>query len=452
MKIPAEEHLRLIFQAALDAVEPRSLIERRLILQAERLLVRGDGPEQAFDLGAFQRVLVLGAGKAAAPMAEALEGLLGRRISGGLIVVKDGYGRPLSRVRCLEAGHPVPDSRGQAAAAELEALAGGCDERTLVLLLVSGGGSALLPAPLEPLSLEDEQTATRALMACGADIREINCVRKHLSRLKGGRLARLLHPATVLGLILSDVAGDRLDVIASGPAVADSSTYADALEILDRYGLRAAMPAAVLEVLERGARGELPETPKPGDPVFSSVHNLLLGTNRTGLQAAARRAEALGYRVLALSSRVSGEAREVAKVYAAVALDPPMEKPLCILGGGETTVTLRGRGRGGRNQECALAFLQELARAGDAGRGIGFLSASTDGSDGPTDAAGAFAGLELAREAERRGLSIRGYLAENDSYGFFQAAGGLLRTGPTQTNVCDYQICLVRKVDSGEGT
>lgn len=445
MKIPAEEHLRRIFQAALDAVEPRSLIERRLSLHAERLLIRGDGPEQVFDLGAFQRVLVLGAGKAAAPMAEALERLLGRRISEGLIVVKDGYGRPLARVRCLEAGHPVPDSRGEAAAAELEALAGSCDERTLVLLLVSGGGSALLPTPIEPLSLEDEQAATRALMACGADIREINCVRKHLSRLKGGRLARLLHPATVLGLILSDVAGDRIDVIASGPAVADSSTYADALEILNRYGLKAAMPAGVLKVLDRGARGELPETPKPGDPVFSSVHNLLLGTNRTGLQAAARQAEALGYKVLALSSRVSGEAREVAKFYAAIALDPPIEAPLCILGGGETTVTLRGRGRGGRNQECALAFLQELSQAEDAGRGIAFLSASTDGSDGPTDAAGAFAGLELVREAEKRGLSIRHYLAENDSYGFFEAVGGLLRTGPTQTNVCDYQICLVQR-------
>jgi glycerate 2-kinase len=445
MKIPAEEHLRGIFQAALDAVEPRSLIERRLSLHGDELLIRGEGPELSFDLGAFRRILLLGAGKAAASMAEAMEQLLGRRITGGLVVVKEGCARPLARVRCLEAGHPVPDSRGVAAAAELEALAGSCDERTLVLLLVSGGGSALLPAPLAPLSLQEKQDATRALMACGADIREINCVRKHLSRLKGGRLARLLHPATVLGLLLSDVPGDRLEVIASGPAVADSSTFAEALEILDRYGLRTAMPAGVLEVLSRGARGELQETPKPGDPVFLAVHNVLLGTNRTGLQAAARRAEALGYRVLALSSRICGEAREVAKVYAAIALDPPMEPPLCLLGGGETTVTLRGGGRGGRNQECALAFLQELVQSGEAAGGIGFLSASTDGSDGPTDAAGAFAGLELAREAGERGLSIRRCLEENDSYGFFQAVGGLLCTGPTRTNVCDYQICLVKK-------
>jgi hydroxypyruvate reductase len=445
MKIPAEGHLRQIFQAAVDAVEPRSLVSRHLSLQDDRLMIRAGGAERSFDLSAFERIVVLGTGKAAAPMAEALEQILGQRITGGLVVVTDGCARPLSRIRCLEAGHPVPDSRGEAAAAELETLAGRCDERTLVLLLVSGGGSALLPAPLAPLSLQDKQAATRALMAGGADIREINCVRKHLSRLKGGRLARLLHPATVLGLLLSDVAGDRLEVIASGLAVADPSTYAEALDILDRYGLRPSMPARVLEMLERGARGELPETPKPGDPVFRSVHNLLLGTNRTGLQAASRQAEALGYRVLALSSRVTGEAREVAKVYAAIALDPPLEAPLCILGGGETTVTLRGKGRGGRNQECALAFLQELAQSEEEGRGVGFLSASTDGSDGPTDAAGAFASLELAHEAERRGLSVRRFLAENDSYGFFQAAGGLLRTGPTQTNVGDYQICLVLK-------
>jgi hydroxypyruvate reductase len=443
MKNPAEEHLRRIFQAALDAVDPGALVHRRLTLLGDRLEARGEGEVRTFHLSSFQRVVVLGAGKAAASIAAALEQLLGERITGGLIVVKDGYALPLARLRCLEAGHPVPDSRGEAAAAELERLAELCDERTLVLLLMSGGGSALLPAPLPPLSLQDKQAATRSLLACGAGIREINCVRKHLSRIKGGRLAQLLYPATVLGLILSDVVGDRLDAVASGPAVGDASTYTYALEILDSYGLRTSMPAGVLDVIGRGARGELAETPKPGDPVFSKVHNLLLGTNRTGLEAAARQAEALGYRVLPLSSRVTGEAREVARVYAAIALDPPLDAPLCILGGGETTVTVRGTGRGGRNQECALAFLQELAEAGEAGRRVGFLSASTDGSDGPTDAAGAFATLALAREAESRGLRTREYLANNDSYGFFREAGGLLHTGPTHTNVCDYQICLL---------
>lgn len=443
MKNPAEEHLRRIFQAALEAVEPRALIQRRLLIQGDRLIARGEAEERTFDLSSFQRIVVLGAGKASAAMAAELEQLLGERITEGLIVVKDGYTRPLARLRCLEAGHPVPDSRGEAAAVELERLADRCDERTLVLLLVSGGGSALLPAPLAPLSLQDKQAATRSLLACGAGIREINCVRKHLSRIKGGRLARRLHPAAVLGLILSDVVGDRLDAIASGPAVGDASTYTDALNILDSYEVRPMMPAGVLEVLARGARGELEDTPKPGDPVFSRVHNLLLGTNRTGLEAAAHQAEALGYRVLALSSRVIGEAREVARVYAAIALDPPLEAPLCIIGGGETTVTMRGDGRGGRNQECALAFLQELMEAGEEGAGVGFLSASTDGSDGPTDAAGAFATLALARAAQNRGLRTRKYLADNDSYTFFEQIGGLLRTGPTHTNVCDYQICLV---------
>ncbi len=446
----SEEHLRRIFRAALRAVEPGELLARSLRLQGEELEVLGPETPLRLDLKRFERLVVLGAGKAAAAMAAALERLLGARITEGLVVVKDGYGAPLERVRCLEAGHPLPDERGLAAAAELEGLASRAGARGLAVVLVSGGGSALLPAPLPPLSLADKQAVTRALLASGAPIGEVNCLRKHLSRLKGGRLVGLLGGAEVLTLILSDVPGDRLESIASGLTVPDPGTYADALGIARKYGLRLPKPAR--EVLERGLRGELAESPKPGDPRFARVHNVLLGTNRTGLEAARREAEALGYAPVVLSSRIVGEAREVGKVYAAIALDQLRFRDLgsgrlgtCILGGGETTVRVSGQGRGGRNQECALGFLEELAWAGPAAGGLHFLAASSDGTDGPTDAAGAFASQALLEESRRLGLEPAAFLARNDSYGFFESIGGLLLTGPTNTNVCDFQICLVRE-------
>jgi glycerate 2-kinase len=446
--VNSEDQLRRIFQAALRAVEPEGLLARSLHLEGDTLEVRGQEPPLRLDLTNYERLVVLGAGKAAAAMAAALERLLGRRIDEGLVVVKDGYTAPLQRVRCLEAGHPVPDQRGLSAAEQLAGLASRTGARSLAIVLVSGGGSALLPAPIPPLALPDKQAVTRALLACGAEIGEINCLRKHLSRLKGGRLVGLLGGAEVLTLILSDVAGDRLESIASGLTVPDPSTYADALGIARKHGLD--LPAAAREVLERGLRGELEETPKPGDPRFARVRNVLVGTNRTGLEAAGREAAALGYLPVILSSRIVGEAREVGRVYAAIALDQRRfhdlaagQRPACILGGGETTVKVRGRGRGGRNQECALAFLEALAGAEPEAEGIHFLAASSDGSDGPTDAAGAFASVALLEESRRLGLEPASYLRENDSYGFFQRVGGLLRTGPTNTNVCDYQICLV---------
>ena len=442
----SEEHLRRIFRAALDAVQPAVLLAQSLLLEGESLVVRGGASR--FDLRRYERLVVLGAGKAAAAMAAALERLLGERIDEGLVVVKDGYTAPLQRVRCLEAGHPVPDERGEAAAAALAGLASKADERTLAIVLVSGGASALLPAPIAPLSLRDEQAVTRSLLSCGAEIGEINCLRKHLSRLKGGRLVGLLGGATVLSLILSDVVGDRLDAIASGLTVPDPSTYADALGIVRKYGLE--IPNAVREVLERGLRGEVEETPKPEDPRFARVSNVLVGSNHTGLEAARSEAAALGYKPVILSSRIVGEAREVGKVYAAIALDQrrfgdldPAGAPVCILAGGETTVSVRGPGLGGRNQECALAFLAELAAAGSAGEGIHFLAASSDGTDGPTDAAGAFASRAILAKSRRLRLEPGAFLRENDSYRFFEKVGGLFRTGPTNTNVCDYQICLV---------
>ena len=444
-----EEHLLRIFRAALAAVDPAALLDRRLLLEGERLTVRDAPGGLSFDLRRFQRVVVLGAGKASAAMAAAMERLLGGRIDEGLVVVKDGYGAPLQRVRCLEAGHPLPDERGLAAAEALAQIASRADEKTLVIVLVSGGGSALLPAPQPPVGLRDKAEVTRSLLSCGADIAEVNCLRKHLSRLKGGRLVSRMRGASVLALILSDVPGDRLDTIASGLTVPDPSTFADAARIVQKYGLT--VPEAVGEALARGLEGGLEETPKPGDPRFARVHNVLLGTNRTGLEAARLEAAALGYRPVVLSARIVGEAREVGKVYAAVALDQrrfrcldSSGQPLCLLAGGETTVSLRGRGRGGRNQECALAFLAELEGAEPEAGGIHFLAASSDGTDGPTDAAGAFASAALLAESRRKGLEIREFLRDNDSYRFFLEAGGLLKTGPTNTNVCDYQICLVR--------
>jgi hydroxypyruvate reductase len=299
------------------------------------------------------------------------------------------------------------------------------------------------------LSLEEKRRATQVLLGCGATIQEFNCIRKHISALKGGRLAELLHPARSLNLILSDVVGDRLDTIASGLTVADETTFAQALSIIDKYEIEQQLPVGVMDLLRRGAGGEFPETPKPGDPVFEAVTNVLLGTNYTALSAAARKAEQLGYAPVVLSSRVVGEAREVAKVLAAIALDMGTldflaEKPACLLCGGETTITLRGKGKGGRNQELALAFLQEIAAAeAHAVQGITFLSGATDGNDGPTDAAGAFASLDILEQARRQGLAIPDYLARNDSYHFYEAVGGLLKTGPTNTNVCDLQICLI---------
>jgi glycerate 2-kinase len=449
--------LEAIFRAGLLAVDPYSLVQARLSVQGRALTV-SSGP--SIDLAAYDRLLVIGAGKATAAMAQAVEDILGERISDGVIVIKEGHTASLRRVRQVEAGHPVPDARGQAGAEAVEALARSADERTLVIGLISGGGSALLPAPFAQagfgISLEEKRRTTQALLACGATIQEFNCIRKHISRLKGGRLAALLYPATTLNLILSDVVGDRLDTIASGLTVPDETTFAEALAVVGKYSLQGVLPGAVTRLLQAGAAGEISETPKPGDPVFSRVRNVLLGTNRAALEAAAARAGQLGYEPLVLSSRITGESREVARVYAGIALEAGsgfflVRPPCCILGGGETTVTIRGTGKGGRNQELALSFLSELAGAGEAAEGVFFLSAATDGSDGPTDAAGAFASREIATEALTRGLEPGAFLAANDAYGFFSRLGALLKTGPTGTNVCDLQLCIVGK-NSGEGT
>jgi len=437
------KHALQIFEAGLQAVDPVAAINHYVTVSDSVLSIG----EQQFKLKDYDRILIIGAGKAVAPMAKTMEDHLGNRIAAGVIVTKDEHGLPLKKVKVCEASHPVPDARGVAGTEEILALVKKAGERDLIICLISGGGSALLIAPVEGISLADKQEATRLLLACGATIHEFNAVRKHLSRVKGGRLAQKAYPATVTSLILSDVVGDDLDVIASGPTVPDSSTFHDAEQILKDYGIWDQLAANVRNHLEKGSAGQIADTPKPGDTAFKKCSQVLVGTNLQALEAAGKAAEHLGYRPLILSSKIEGEAREVAKFYTAIAKEVlsssnPMETPVCVLAGGETTVTISGEGLGGRNQEFALA----AAMAIDGVKNLVVLSGGTDGTDGPTDAAGAMAdGATLARAREKN-MDPKDFLRRNDSYRFFQKLDDLVMTGPTRTNVMDIYMLLVGSV------
>ncbi|KJS29902.1 MAG: glycerate kinase [Desulfatitalea sp. BRH_c12] len=429
-----------IFRAGLRAVDPLAAVHRACRLEQTLLHI---GPE-TIDLTPVDRILVVGAGKATAAMAQAIEEILSDRISDGLISVKYGHARPLQHIRILEAGHPLPDDNGLAAARATLALVTAARRQDLVIVLLSGGGSALLPLPAPGLSLDDKQQVTDLLLACGADIFEINAVRKHLSAVKGGRLAQAAAPAITATLILSDVVGDNLDVIASGPTVPDRTTFQDCIDIFERYHLNDKLPRSVQAHLQAGAAGEKLEPPKATSHARHPVHHVIVGNNRLALEAAEKEARARGYRCLILSAQIDGEARIVARVHAAIAREVlasgrPITAPACILSGGETTVTVRGNGRGGRNQEFALA----AATAIDGNAAILMLCAGTDGTDGPTDAAGAFADHTTVARSRQAGLDVRKHLASNDAYSFFDALGDLLTTGPTGTNVMDLNIVLV---------
>jgi hydroxypyruvate reductase len=381
-------------------------------------------------------------------MAAALEEILGSRISEGLVSVKDGHAVRLRHTEVVEAGHPLPDARGRHAAERILRIAQGARAGDLVLCVISGGGSALLPAPAGNLTLEDKVAVTDALLRSGAPIQEVNAVRKHLSQMKGGRLARAAYPAELAVLVLSDVIGNPLDAIASGPAAPDPTTFADALGILDRYGLAATIPASALDHLRRGAAGEIPETPKPGDPVFRRVHTVIIGSNEYAVRAAGATARRERYRTLMLTASLDGEAREAGRLLASVAAGVqdaalPVPPPACIVAGGETTVTVLGRGTGGRCQEFALSAALSIGGR----RGVLIAGFGTDGTDGPTNAAGALAtGGTLARAAAA-GLDPRGALADNDAYPFFHHLGDLIVTGPTRTNVNDLYVVLVGRPD-----
>jgi len=423
------ESARSIFDAALAAGDVRPLVTQVLA---------------GIDKPARGRVLVVGAGKASGAMAAAVEEAWGDAIADGVVAVKDGYTVPTRRIRLLEAGHPVPDERGAAAARAIHALAGSAGAEDLVLVLVSGGGSALTPAPVPPITLGDKQAMTRLLLAAGATINQLNVIRKHASLLKGGQLARAASPARVEALLLSDVVGDPLDVIASGPTTPDVSTFAEALDILDHFKLRERAPRSIVHRLEQGARGELPETPKPGDPLFAGVRNSVIGNNALVVNAAAARARELGFTPHVLTRALEGEARDVAGRFVELARAiragrGPVRAPACVIAGGETTVTIRGRGKGGRCQEFALT----AALAMDGLDDVVTLAAGTDGSDGPTEAAGALVDPESVARARVRGFDPEAGLAENDSNTVLGGAGDLVVTGPTNTNLLDLYMVLV---------
>ena len=429
-----------IFAAGVAAVDPVTAVQRAVRCEGESLVVA----ETRYDLRRYVHFYVIGAGKAGATMAQGLETVLSNRISTGAVTIKYDHTVPVKQVVLREAGHPIPDAAGVQGAQAIMQLAQRAGAEDLVFCLLSGGGSALLPAPVPGITLAEKQKLTGALLACGASIDEINTIRKHLSQIKGGQLARHVAPATLITLVLSDVVGDRLDVIASGPTVPDPSTFQDCLDLLARYHLMAQVPASILTHLQQGQAGARPETPKSGDVTFVQGQTVIVGSNRTALLAARQMAEELGYGTLVLSAMIQGEAREVARVHAAMAQEirasaMPLAPPVCVLSGGETTVTLKGNGKGGRNQEFALAAALDLAGLDR----VVLLSAGTDGTDGPTDAAGAFADGQTVAKAQALGLQPEHYLRRNDSYNFFATLGDLLHTGPTGTNVMDMHLLLM---------
>ncbi len=431
-----------IIEAALEAVDPARAVKQALSLEGDRLSVAG----QQVDLSAYKRIVAVGAGKAGAPMARALEEVLGDRLSEGRVVVKDGHTGATDKIAIEEASHPVPDQRGVDAGQRIAQLViDNAAEDTLFFCLLSGGGSALLVAPVEGVSLADKQETTRLMLACGADIGEINAIRKHLSQLKGGNLARLAAPGKVISLIISDVVADRLDVIASGPTVPDHSSWQDCREILSRHGIWDKVPAPVRERIEAGLTGKIPDTLKPGDPELAGVINLIASNNRQAVDRAKAKASELGLTPLVLSTTIEGETKDIARMHAALASEAlasgqPLAPPCCLISGGETTVNLgEEHGLGGRNQEFALAAALDLAGV----EGVLAVSVGTDGTDGPTDAAGAWADGQTVERALTLGLKAGDFLARHDAYNFFEPLKDLIITGPTRTNVMDLRLILV---------
>lgn len=429
-----------IFNAGLKAVDPEVAVKKYCRCEDNHLFM-GD---RYYDLTTINKIIVVGAGKASAVMGHAMETILGDRINNGIVNVKYGHVAELEYIKLVEAGHPIPDENGEFGSRAILNLAQAAQEDDLVLCLMSGGGSALMPLAAQGLTLDDKQDVIRVLLACGASIHEINTIRKHTSNIKGGRLARASHPATLATLILSDVVGDDLDVIASGPTVPDSSTFRDCREIFKKYNIIGKLPQRVVSHIEAGIAGKLPETPKQDDPAFEATHNLIIGSNMEAIVAAKQKAESLGYHTLILSSLIEGETRHVAHVHGAIAREikktgHPVPPPACILSGGETTVNITGDGLGGRNQEFSLAAAMDIADIED----IAILSGGTDGTDGPTDAAGAIADTYTCQRAVAKGLKPQEFLKNNDSYHFFKTLDDLLITGPTNTNVMDLRILLV---------
>lgn len=434
------DHALQIFTAGIQAVQPAQRMQAYLQLTKDALLIDG----YVLPRNSLRNIYVIGAGKAAAAMAVATEQLLGDLITGGLVTTKYGHRLPARYITIQEAAHPVPDENSVAAVHETLQLLGNAGKDDLVLCLLSGGASALWCDVPAGLALADVQQAFDVLIKSGAGIREINTVRKHLGSIKGGQLVRYCGGAKVFACIISDVPGDDLAVIASGPTVPDDATFRDAVDILLKYQLWHRLPQSIQQFLEKGLQHLLPETPGPGT-LFNHTYNTIIGSNHIALQAAAAKAAALGYQVHLIPQPVTGDAATAARDLIQLAATWQGEKPLCILQGGETTIQVTGAGKGGRNQHLALAALQALAQLpGDIADTITLLSGGTDGSDGPTDAAGAIADRNTLQEAVQKKLSIADYLQQHDSYHFFEQTNSLLITGPTQTNVMDVMLVLVQ--------
>jgi hydroxypyruvate reductase len=434
-----------VLDAALAAVDPYAATRDFLKRDGDTLFA-GD---RTYNLAALQRVFVLGAGKAGAPMAQAVESVLSDRIHAGHVVVKTGHTAPTTQVTLAEASHPRPDAAGVAAGRRILALVEEAGPNDLVIALLSGGGSALLVGPAPGITLGDLQALTDALLASGATIQEVNCLRKHCESLKGGQLARAAAPATLLTLALSDVVGSPLDVIASGPTVPDATTWDDAWTIVRRYALTDRLPESIVRRLRAGLAGEIPDTPKPGDPLFDRTHTVVVADNRVAALAAQQRAAELGYATLLLTTYLEGEAAQVGRVAVALGREiqasaAPLAPPACVILGGETTVTLgTSPGRGGRNQELALSAALALDGNDGINDGITVVSLATDGTDGPTDSAGGIADGATAARGRALGLDPEHHLRSHDAYPFLQATHDLLLTGPTQTNVNDLVFVFV---------
>ena len=430
-----------MLEVALDAVDPKKAIYNKVKVEDDKITLDG----KIYDLARFKRVYLVGGGKAGGPMAEAIESLLGDKLTGGVVNILQGTEGKyhLRRVKLVGASHPVPNEVGVRGVAQMLSMVSGLTSRDLVIVIISGGGSALMPSPAEGITLDDLQTITERLLKRGVTINDLNAVRKHLDSFKGGQLAKRCQPANVLSLILSDVVGDPLDTIASGPTAPDSTTWIDAKNVLRKYDSWEDAPEPIRRRIEKGVMGEIPETPKSDDIVFSKIHNVLVANNSYAEEAASKKATELGYNSMILSTMVEGEARQVGSVYAGIAREidsrgRPVHSPAAIIIGGETTVDVKGSGKGGRNQELALSSAKRIT-----GTRCLIASLATDGLDGPTDSAGALVdGFTLDR-ISRLNLSIDAALKKNDAYPIFEKISDHLITGPTGTNVNDLTLILV---------
>ena len=434
-----------LFEEGIKSVKPERLIKNHFIVAEDKVIISDVNTNtEKFYLDEFEKVFVIGAGKASAAMASELEKILSDKIDSGVVVTKYGFGVDLKRIELIEAGHPLPDENGVIAADKIKRLCSKAGEKDLIINLLSGGASSLLPSPANGISLEEKIKTTELLLNSGATIDEINTIRKHISKIKGGQLMQAAYPATVISLIISDVIGDDPGIIGSGPFVPDDTTFSDCLNILTKYNLVSSVPSAVLQYLTDGNKKH--ETPSTENPIFSKTNDFIIGNNLICLNHIKETAQNFGYNSKILNTHVSGEAKQVGADIATDAIEffehgAEIGKKYCLIYGGETTVHVDGTGKGGRNQELALSAAIELNGV----KGISLLSGGTDGNDGPTDAAGAYCDWKTLERAEALKLDAKGYLSNNDSYNFFSKLNDLIITGPTKTNVMDIQIVLINK-------